>query len=155
MIHIYTQNDIVEIWFGIANGYILSIFDRVYRSYLAESHLNVCFHMHWYCGDLVWDCLWVYFVNFRQSLSELPAWDTFKCLLPDDNLSYRMDFHQTVYALIFWRSGLGLLMGKFCQFINRVIYPWHNNVGVLSFLLIMQSLRLLMSAILWWHYFDD
>ena len=29
-----------------------------------------------------------------------------------------MDFHQTVYALILWRSGLGLLMGKFRQFLT-------------------------------------
>ena len=32
-----------------------------------------------------------------------------------------MDFHQTfICALILWRSGLGLLMGKFCQFVTEL-----------------------------------
>ena len=31
-----------------------------------------------------------------------------------------MDFHQTVYALILWRSGLGLLMGKLRQFLTEL-----------------------------------
>ena len=33
-----------------------------------------------------------------------------------------MDFHQTSYvrALILWRSGLGLLMGKFRQILTEV-----------------------------------
>ena len=30
-----------------------------------------------------------------------------------------MDFHQ-IYALILWRSALGLLMGKFCQFLTAL-----------------------------------
>ena len=36
-----------------------------------------------------------------------------------------MDFHQTVCALILWRSGLELLMGKFCQFL---IDPPHDRI---------------------------
>ena len=31
-----------------------------------------------------------------------------------------MDFHQTVCALILWRYGLGLLMGKFCQILMEL-----------------------------------
>ena len=31
-----------------------------------------------------------------------------------------MDFHQTVCALILWRSGLGLLIGKFRQFLTEL-----------------------------------
>ena len=31
-----------------------------------------------------------------------------------------MDFHQTVCALILWRSGLGMLMGKFCQILTEL-----------------------------------
>ena len=40
----------------------------------------------------------------------------------DDNLSkHQMDFHQTlVCALMLWRSGLGLLMGKFRQIFTEL-----------------------------------
>ena len=37
-----------------------------------------------------------------------------------------------ICALRLWRSALGLLIGKFCQFLT-VISPWHDNGGVLSF----------------------
>ena len=37
-----------------------------------------------------------------------------------------------VCALILWRSGFGLVMGKFHQFLI-VIYPEHDNGGVLLF----------------------
>ena len=45
-----------------------------------------------------------------------------------------MDFHQTVCALILWRSGLGLLMGKFCQILTelsaRDIFSFlHDNLS--------------------------
>ena len=42
---------------------------------------------------------------------------------PDDNLSkhqWIVDFHQTVCALILWKSGLGLQMGKFRQFFTEL-----------------------------------
>ena len=45
-----------------------------------------------------------------------------------------MDFHQTfVCALILWRSGFGLLMGKVRQCLTRVISMQHNSGGVLKF----------------------
>ena len=61
--------DILETCFGIANGQISSIFD----SYLRTTHLyfhfwtitynkliSMDFHqtwyVHWYCGNLLWDC---------------------------------------------------------------------------------------------------
>ena len=62
--------DILKIWFGIANGKILSIFD----SYLPATHPYFCFqtiskyqwiftnlgmctwYVHRYCRDLVLDC---------------------------------------------------------------------------------------------------
>ena len=34
-----------------------------------------------------------------------------------------MEFHQTVCALILWRSGLGLLMGKFLQIFTELSAP--------------------------------
>ena len=65
--------DIVEIWFGIADGQILSIF-----------------------------------------FMELSARDTPIFSFPDDYLVNINGFStKLVCALILWRSGLGLLMGKF------------------------------------------
>ena len=37
-----------------------------------------------------------------------------------------------ICALILWRSGLWLLMGKFRQFLTEIC-PWHNNGGMLLF----------------------
>ena len=59
--------DIVEIWFGIGNGQILSIFDRVIArntdifSFLDDNlskddWIFTKRFVHWYWGDLVWDC---------------------------------------------------------------------------------------------------
>ena len=43
-----------------------------------------------------------------------------------------MDFHQTlVCALILWRSALGLLMGKFCEFLTEL---YARVTSVFSFL---------------------
>ena len=40
---------------------------------------------------------------------------------PDDNLSiHQWIFTKLVCALILWRSGLGLLMGKFRQFLTEL-----------------------------------
>ena len=72
--------DIVEIWFGIANGQISSIFDRV----ICPRHVHI-------------------FNGFSPNL---------------------------VCALILWRSGLGLLMGKFRQFWTVYICPRHAHIFV-------------------------
>ena len=54
---------------------------------------------------------------------------------PDDNLSKHLwIFTNLVCALILWRSGLGLLMGKFRQFLTKLSardtpifsFPDHN-----------------------------
>ena len=53
-------------------------------------------------------------------------------LFPDDNLSKFNRFPPNlVCALILWRSGLGLLMGKFCQFSTE---SSARNMSVVSFL---------------------
>ena len=39
---------------------------------------------------------------------------------PDDNLSKHQWIPNLVCALILWRSGLGLLMGKFRQFLTEL-----------------------------------
>ena len=52
--------------------------------------------------------------KFCQILMELPDRDMPIFLFPDDNLSEHHGFSPNlVCALILWRSGLGLLMGKF------------------------------------------
>ena len=71
--------DIVEIWFGIANEQISSIFD----SYLPETCPYFCFRT----------ITWVNNKGFSPNL---------------------------VCAFILWRSGLGLLMGKFRQFLTEL-----------------------------------
>ena len=89
--------DIVEIWFGIANGQMLSNFYRViYRDMPIFSfpddnlskQTSMDFHQTWYvhcyCGDLVWDSWWANFVKFWQSY--LPGTCPYFPLL-DDNLS--------------------------------------------------------------------
>ena len=78
--------DIVEIWFGIANGQI----------------------------------------------TELSAHYTSMFLFPDDNFSqYINQFSPNlVCALILWSSGLGLLIGKFRQFLTVICLP-HNSGGIL------------------------
>ena len=71
--------DIVEIWFGIANG---------------------------------------------QILTELSSRDTPIFSFLDDNLSKHNGFPPNlVCALILWRSGLGLLMGKFHQILTELSAP--------------------------------
>ena len=55
--------DIVEIWFGIANGQISSIFDSYlpatcqYFSFWTITLVNIYgWYVYCYRGDLVWDC---------------------------------------------------------------------------------------------------
>ena len=81
--------DIVEIWFGIANGQISSNFDG---SYLPKTHPCFCFRM----------ITWVNINGFSPNL---------------------------VCALILWRCGMGLLMGKFRQILT-VICPRHPYFAV-------------------------
>ena len=71
--------DIVEIWFGIVNGQISSIFDRVICP------RQICFHFRM-----------ITLVNINGFSPNL------------------------VFALILWRSVLGLLIGKFRQFLTVI-----------------------------------
>ena len=81
--------DIVEIWFGIVNGQISSVFD----SYLPATDPYFHFRM----------------ITSVNIIGFLP---NFVC------------------ALILWRSGLGLLMGKFLQFLTELSA---RDTSVLSF----------------------
>ena len=55
--------------------------------------------------------------KFHQILMELSAQDMHKSSFLCDNLGkHEWILKNLVYALILWRSGLGLLLGKFRQF---------------------------------------
>ena len=52
---------------------------------------------------------------------------------PDDNLNkYQWISTKLIIALILWRSSLGLLIGKFCQFLTVICLP-DDSGRVLSF----------------------
>ena len=88
--------DIVEIWFGIANGQVSSnscgvicprhayIFVSGWWLELTSMDFHQTVYVHWYCGDLVLDCYCANFVKFwRRYLSETRPYFRFS----DDNLN--------------------------------------------------------------------
>ena len=81
-------NDIVEIWFQIANGQISSAYDSITTTHQIFGFRTITL------------------VNLYRFSPNL------------------------ISALILRRSGLGLLLGTFHQFLT-VISPWHNNGGIL------------------------
>ena len=100
--------DIVEIWFGIANGQISSIFDRVICPRHTHIFVSGCVcpsicssavHL-FFCFQMI---TWVNINGFSQNL---------------------------VCALILWRSGLGLLMGKFSSNFYGVICLRHTHIFI-------------------------
>ena len=69
--------------------------------------------------------------KFCQFLTELSACHMSVFLFPDNYLSkYQWIFTKPnlVCALILWRSGVGLLMSKFCQFLTEI--SSHHTVVV-------------------------
>ena len=118
---------IVDIWFGIANGQISSIFQLSVRETsdflfpddnLSKYQWIFNKQVHWYCRDLVWDCWGANFVTFWQSCppgtwpyfcSQMITWVNVNGFSPN-----------LVWALILWRSGSQLLMGKFRQFLTEL-----------------------------------
>ena len=113
---IFTRCDILEVWFGIVNGQISSIYD----SYLPVTSLYFHFWMitivdvNGFSPNLVSALiLWrsafgLLMGKFHQCLTELSAHDM---SVFSPNL---------VCALILWTSALGLLMGKFCLFLTEL-----------------------------------
>ena len=99
--------DIVENWFGIADGQILSL--------------------HWYCGGLVWDCRWANYINFW--LSDLPVICPYFHFRLITLININGFSPNLVCALILWRPGLGLLIGKFRQFMT-VFCLWHIPIFI-------------------------
>ena len=45
--------EIVEIWLGVVDGQILSIFDSIICPQLSID-FHQSWYVHWYCGDLLW-----------------------------------------------------------------------------------------------------
>ena len=107
-------------------------------------------YVHWYCGDLVWDCLWPNFVNFWQSyLPETRPYFRFRTITSVNNKGFSP---KLLYALTLKGSGLGLLMGKFHKILRSYLpetrpyfhfrmITWVNNKGFSSNLLYTLTLR--------------
>ena len=99
--------DVVEIWFATVNGQISSIFDWV----ICPRHVHYSKYQ-WIitklgvCIDIVETCLsYVYpYFCFRTI-----TWVNLNRFSPN-----------SVSALMLWRSGLWLLMGRFCQFFIKL-----------------------------------
>ena len=73
-------------------------------------------YVHWYCGDLLWDCSWENFVNFWWRY--LPRTHPYYRFRIVTWVSLSGFSPHLMCALILWRSGFGLLMGQFCQFMT-------------------------------------
>ena len=130
--------DIVEIWFGIANGQISSIFD----SYLPATCQYFTFWMiilvsiYGFSPDLV--CvlpLWrsglgLLMGNFRQFFTELSVRDTSIFLFQDNNLSksqllftqldMRIDIVEIWFRIVIWYIS---------SILDWIISPWYDNGG--------------------------
>ena len=96
--------DIVEFWFGIANGQILSNFelpaqDTPIFSFTDDNlrKLQWIFTKLDMCIDIVEIGLRLLMGKFRQILTELSARNKPIFSFPDDNLSKYRDFNQTWY----------------------------------------------------------
>ena len=76
--------------------------------------------------------------TFRSFLTELSAHNTFIFNFQDNNLNKsEWIFTNFDECIDMWRSALGLLIGKFRQFLT-VICP-HDNGGILSFHLLFRN----------------
>ena len=81
--HFYTQPDNSGriLWFHVGCSSVISpnisvisqLFSYIRLSiflfsdmYLSKNQWIFTWYVHWYCGDLVWDCEWANFVNFWQ-----------------------------------------------------------------------------------------
>ena len=115
------------------NTSVFSFPDDNFSKYHLDFHQTwcvcVCVCVCWYCGDLVWDC-W----KFCQFLTELSARDTSVFSFLDKNLSKSkwiftklgmcIDIVEVCFAIAHWQIS---------STFDRVICPWHDNGGVLSF----------------------
>ena len=95
--------NIVEIWFWITDGQILSIFDRVTYNMSIYSFWIIIleningFSPNLICAMILWRSEFELLTGkFHQFLTELSTCDRSVFSFPDDNLS--MDFHETWFV---------------------------------------------------------
>ena len=125
---IFVCIDIVEIWFGIVDGQISSVFDRVtcpqqihifYFRMITLVNING-FSPNLVCTLILWrSALGLLIGKFRQFDSYLPGTHPYfhfwtLTLLNSNGFSPNL-----VCALILWTSALGLLMVEFCPFLTE------------------------------------
>ena len=115
----------------------LSARDTSVFSLLADNFGNINgFSPNLVCALILWrSALGLLMGKFHLFLKELFARSTSVFYFQDNNLSKSQwiftKFDMCIYIL--WRAALGLLIGKFRQFLTRVICPRHDYGGVLSF----------------------
>ena len=86
------------------------------------------------CALILWRSgLGLLMGKFCQILTEFSAQDMPIFSFTDDNLSIIVKGFSPnlVHALIWNTSGLGLLLDKFRQCLTRVIWPWHDWLGII------------------------
>ena len=118
--------DIVEIWFGVVNGQILSIFDSYLSATDPYFHFPMItlvningFSLNLVCALILWrSALGLLIGKFGQFLTELAARDTSKFLFLVNFT--KNSFSPNLCALILWTSTLGLLMVEFCIFLTEL-----------------------------------
>ena len=116
----------MEIWFGIINWQILSIFDSyllaVHRYF--HSQMITLVNISGFSPSLV--CVLIlsrpgFGLLMGEFLTELSARDMCLFSFLKDNFSNYQWIFTKLGALILWRSALGLLMGKFSSIFDVVI----------------------------------
>ena len=129
---IYTKlgvyNDIVEICFGIGkfcqlltelsarNTSVFSFLDDNFsKGQWIFTKLRMCLDIVYICFGIAYGKILSIFdgVIYPQYIQQISKFD--------------------ICALILWRSALGLLIGKCCQFLTEIICPQHHNGVVLWF----------------------
>ena len=123
----------MEIWLGIVNGQISSIFGLSARD-TSEFHLRLINSKYQWIFTKLHVCIgivvtWFVTGKFRQVLTQLSACYTSVFSFLDDNFLVNINGFSPnlVYALILWRSALGLLMGKFRLYLT-VICPQYTHI---------------------------
>ena len=128
--------DIVEIWFGIANGQISSIFDG---SYLPETHPYFRFRTITWVNNKGFLPNLLHALTLRRSGLGFLVVKFLRSYLPETHPYFRFrmitlvnnkGFSSNLLYALTLRSDLGLLMSKFRKNVYRVICPRHARIFV-------------------------
>ena len=145
---------IIRIWFKIANLQISSTFDR----YLPMTCPYFCFR------TITSKCQWIFMklgvcidimgiwfgIVYQPILTELSAPTSLYFSFQTITLNVDGFSRILLCALILWRSAFGLLMGKFLQFLTRVICLQHSYIFI-SFVCLLWGLT---TQSTYWGYVD-